>query len=305
MDRLKKFKEQWTTVEKRTGLSYREFREEYVRPRRPVILTDAATRAGWPALQKWSPDYLKEKIGAKMVEVRGGKYHVISESQQYRFSDYLDACLASTPDNPVPYMYGVPIPEELPELMEDFSDMPFYFPDRLRSSFAPPRWRVRHGLLTFLVGGNGARFPELHFDRDHMDVFVTQVCGEKEFIVISPDQTQFVYQDKQYFTKSAIEDVENPDFEQYPLFENVRPAHALVKPGETIYVPDGWWHTTKVANFSVGISMNTVNALNWAKFTADTCRVRANSSALKRNLRKLHMKVGGMCLTVAETLRSP
>lgn len=305
MDKLEKFKERWTTIEKRSGLSYSAFVEEYVKPRRPVILTDAATNAGWRALEKWTPEYLKQKIGSKTVELRGGKFHVLSESREYRFSEYVDECLASTPENPAPYMYGVPIAEELPELMQDFSDLPYYFPDRLRSSFAPPRWRVPYGLLTFLVGGKGACFPELHFDRDHMDVFVTQVCGNKEFIVISPDQTEYVYQDERFRTKSAIQDVENPDFERYPLFENVRPAHGLVQPGETVYVPDGWWHTTKVSNFSVAVSMNTVNALNWGAFTADTCRTRPNSSSIKRNLRRLHMKVGGMYLSLAEALKSP
>ena len=43
------------SVDRRANLSLEEFQEEYARPGRPVILTDA-TR-GWKALE-WTPEYL-------------------------------------------------------------------------------------------------------------------------------------------------------------------------------------------------------------------------------------------------------
>src|SRR5690242_1995496 len=43
-------------IDRRERLSRREFTEEYLRPRRPVVIADAAK--DWPALRLWNHDYL-------------------------------------------------------------------------------------------------------------------------------------------------------------------------------------------------------------------------------------------------------
>ena len=154
-----------------------------------------------------------------------------------------------------------------------------------------------------LVGGSGVRFPELHFDNYHMDVFVTQVCGDKEFIVLSPEQTEFVYQDPKYHTKSQISDIENPDLDRFPLFANAKIARVLVAEGETIYVPSGWWHTTKISEFSVAVSMNTINAFNWAAFCADHCTAKNVPNPIRRFAKRAYFKAGGAYLTMTEFLQ--
>ena len=38
---------------------------------RPVILT--GEMAAWPALTRWTPDYLKAAIGDRLIEFQGGR----------------------------------------------------------------------------------------------------------------------------------------------------------------------------------------------------------------------------------------
>jgi hypothetical protein len=48
-------------IEKRTGLTREEFIENYLKPSRPVVFTDLAK--DWPAVQKWTFEWLRENHG--------------------------------------------------------------------------------------------------------------------------------------------------------------------------------------------------------------------------------------------------
>ena len=48
-------------IDRRAGLSRDQFEREYLRPLRPVILTDAISH--WRALERWSPQFFKEEYG--------------------------------------------------------------------------------------------------------------------------------------------------------------------------------------------------------------------------------------------------
>ena len=48
------------TVERRVGLSPQSFQTEFLKANKPVILTDFIN--DWPAKEKWSFDFFKEKI---------------------------------------------------------------------------------------------------------------------------------------------------------------------------------------------------------------------------------------------------
>src|SRR4029079_12430772 len=58
-------------VEKRSGVSSDEFVMRYVRGCRPVVLTDLAR--DWPALQRWSPQDLKERFGHLDVAIHAAR----------------------------------------------------------------------------------------------------------------------------------------------------------------------------------------------------------------------------------------
>jgi len=47
------------------NISPEDFKKHYLTPRRPLIIKNLTTN--WPAREKWTPDYLKQVVGNKVV----------------------------------------------------------------------------------------------------------------------------------------------------------------------------------------------------------------------------------------------
>ena len=62
----------------------------------------------------------------------------------------------------------------------------------------------------------------------------------------------------------------DPNLERFPLPVRAQGARFKLHPGETFFVPPGgWWHTARILNPSVTISINGVNRANGAAFRHD------------------------------------
>ena len=108
-----------------------------------------------------------------------------------------------------------------------------------------------------------------------------QLYGDKEYIVLSPDQTRFLYPaDGRAANKSRITDLLHPDLEAFPLFDQAEGVRFQLHPGETLFVPSGWWHTARILGPSVTVSINGLNRANSAAFRRDHCEAIAQRSHL-------------------------
>jgi hypothetical protein len=76
MDRHWQLSNTGSKIERRMGLTADEFLERYYAPGRPVILV--GEMAEWPALSRWTPAYLRDAIGAKLVEFQGERSKNVS-----------------------------------------------------------------------------------------------------------------------------------------------------------------------------------------------------------------------------------
>jgi hypothetical protein len=81
-------------IERRQSLSREEFYVRYKAGSRPVIIVDGMK--DWPALAKWTPDYLDQVCGDEMVQVMAGRnsdanYEIRSDAHRtvMRFGDYV------------------------------------------------------------------------------------------------------------------------------------------------------------------------------------------------------------------------
>jgi hypothetical protein len=59
-------------ADRRTGLTREEFAEEYLKPLKPVVFTDLMDP--WPAKNKWTVAFFKEKYGHLEVPVYSANY---------------------------------------------------------------------------------------------------------------------------------------------------------------------------------------------------------------------------------------
>lgn len=88
-------------------------------------------------------------------------------------------------------------------------------------------------------GGQGSKVA-LHYDIDLSHVFLNQFHGRKRVVLFSPEQSKYIYQHP--FTVASYVDVNNPDYEKYPALRKVQGFETILNPGETIFMPSGYWH---------------------------------------------------------------
>jgi len=234
------------------------FQREYVLPLRPVVVTGAINH--WGARGKWTPNFFRQEHGTHVVDV---------DDRHWRLSDLIDEIETSTPEKPAPYMHNQLLAKWPAELLVDVSPMPECTrPNWLESSAIPSLQPLT--FIELYIGGAGARFPVLHYDNLHTHAFLMQLYGEKEYLALAPDQASLLYpQAGRAANKSSVDSLEKPDLKRFPLFDQAKGVRFKLNPGETLFVPAGWWHTARILSTSITVSINAVNKANWSAFRRD------------------------------------
>ncbi len=259
------------SIERREKLTYEEFAKDYLYANTPVIVTDALR--DWKALQRWTPEFFKREFGTMKFSLddtskAGFKYPGQQNGPvEYTMDRFIDRVLSSTEENPAPYFRNQILYELFPSLKQDIEPLPEYF----QPNWLPDHYMVKYvnkvlnrgAALELYIGGQGGAFPVLHYDGAGSHAFLMQIYGQKRFIIYPPSQELFLYPspDKQNF--SLISNIYNPDLEKFPLFTKAEPTVFILEPGEMLFIPSHWWHTTKMLSPSISISVNVLNQSNW------------------------------------------
>jgi cupin-like protein len=269
-------------IDRRTGLSAAQFQLEYMRPPRPVILTDAISH--WRAMGRWSPQFFKSEYGDLEVVVDG---------EAMALGELIDRVETSTEDNPAPYLRNQALAEWPPDLLAEVSPMPACTkPNWLESRLFPRGEKL--AAIEVYIGGRGAQFHVLHYDGLHTHAFLMQLYGDKEYIAFSPEQTEFMYAPKNgRANESRVGDVLHPDLAEFPLFDQAQGVRFQLHQGETLFVPGGWWHTARILSSSVTVSINGVNRANSAEFRRDYSDAIASRSPLLRFVARTGLRFAG------------
>ena len=239
-------------VEKRSALSREEFLERYVRACRPVVLTDVTH--DWPAMHRWSPADLRRRFGEQTVEIQDGRdadpryeENKLAHRRNVPLAPFVDRVLAGGPTNDY-YMTAnnevLRTPQFAP-LLDDIGSLP---PACDRTQLAQRS--------SFWFGPAGTRTPLHH---DTLMLFHTQVVGRKRWRLVSPLETPKLYNYNGVF--SPI-DVDQPDLNRYPLFDQVTVLDVVVEPGETMFLPLAWWHQVLSLDVSLSFSYSNLDIPN-------------------------------------------
>jgi hypothetical protein len=236
----------YKVVEKRAQLSRDEFEQRFVRGCRPVVITGLAR--DWPAMSCWSPQYLKNHFGHLEVEVQAERqsdpqYEVnkLQHRRRVRLGDFVDQVLAAGPSNDHYLTANNELlrrPEFAP-LLRDIGMLPDYCDaSRLANS------------CSFWFGPAGTATPLHH---DTLMLFLTQIVGRKRWRFVSPLETPRLYN---YYDVYSPVDIDRPDLYRYPDFAKVTVLDAVVEPGESMFLPLGWWHQVTALDLSLSFSFS-------------------------------------------------
>jgi len=194
----------------------------------------------WP-LCALGPDALRAQFGEVPVRARVGDYINTAFApdramKDMRLRDYLDLVAAPAPGLP-PYVGNLEL-----RAMNHLCHWPAYF-DRM----GPPR---------FWLGPVGTVTP-LHCDYD--DNIFAQIRGTKRIMLAPPHHADYLYvREANPVLFGSPVDAEAPDFERYPLARQATLIEVIVRPGDMLYVPAGWYHQVRALDFSL-------SANRWAR----------------------------------------
>ena len=278
-------------VERRSNLSDAEFRARYLVPRHPVVITDAAR--AWPIHGRGTPDYFRSAYGNCRVRVLG---------QDCRLGDLLDQLERATPDKPGPYPCKYEIAKDLRNLLAEVEPRFSYsLPDRQASALVPQRLFDEVNNLEIFFGGSGGKFPYLHYDVMHLHAWITQLHGDKEFVLYAPGQEPYLYVNPELPWQSGIRNHHNPDYARYPEFRKARAQTVVLRPGETLFLPCGWWHTARSLTMTISIAFDQLGPDNWNDFVGDVvAQKRRERRAVAAALLGFYLRLVGPLLSLAE-----
>lgn len=260
--KLKELDPHYARIEKRAHVPRAEFMERYVRGSRPVVLTGVARH--WPALKRWSPQDLRERFGHLDVEIQAERsadpnYEVnkLDHQRRVRLSEFVDRVLAGGASNDY---YLTANNEALRQpgfapLLDDIGALPD-FCDRAALAQRASFWFGPAGTVT-----------PLHHDT--LMLCHTQIVGRKRWRFISPLQSPKLYN---HFEVYSPIDLDRPDLDRYPLFRDVTVLEVIAEPGDTVFLPLGWWHQVTALDVSLSFSYSNLAFPNHYHFANPTIR---------------------------------
>lgn len=235
-------------IERKYKLTRQEFLRDYYSTNRPVIIQGAMDN--WAAMHKWNPAWLKENFGDRIVEVQANRnadrlYEINMEKlkKQMLFGDYVDMITGHESTNDF-YMTAYNTSqnsEALKELWNDIDGLPEYLD-------------VNSDRKGFLWFGPAGTITPLHHDLTNN--FMAQVCGRKLIKLVSACQMPYVYNHQHCYSQI---DMDNIDYERYPLFKKATVIELILEPGEILFLPIGCWHY--VRGLDISLTMSFTNFL--------------------------------------------
>jgi hypothetical protein len=234
----------YTPVSKVTGISRDEFYENYLKPRVPVIFTDLAK--DWKATSLWTFDYFREHYGHWDVPMYDSSFHAPGKGyMQPAFHKRFDAYLDEIEAGPTRLRFhNFQLLKLAPELREHYE--------------TPTIMDGFYNFALMFFGGKDARL-NLHYDIDCSHVFLTHFQTRKKVFLYSPDQGTCLY--KLPSTNHSHVDVLEPDLEQYPAFKLAKGMEADLEHGETLFIPQLWWHYVYYSEGGFSLSLRANDSI--------------------------------------------
>lgn len=242
-----------TTIERISAPSAEVFLREYVLAQRPVILTDLFR--GQPITAIDTEAKARAQLGAMPVTVQAGyeRYYtsIIGSLLQGEFTldmPMRESTLAGYLDH---------VAQE-PTSRDICAEVPGNLMQSLKPLFEPPAYcKGANGELDPLYSyelwmANRGNFTHLHYDGDQRQALQYQVFGEKRVILVPPAQSKKLapISNTVALSPEGLSERELDDF-----VRSVGGMHAVLKPGDTLFLPALIWHGFQYLDTTMAITL--------------------------------------------------
>jgi hypothetical protein len=260
-------------IERKRGLTVDAFLRDHLAQSAPVVVADAMD--AWEARRRWTPGYLREKLGSFEVQIYDDLFQLLDVGP---LEDYLDRYFggrAPAGDLRIPYVRWYaelrkydefPWADKAFEVLAPDWAMPAFLPtSAYLLPYCPPDGAISatdrpFPAKGFFISAKGCR-TRLHSDPWASDAVLFQAHGRKRFVMYSPDQAELLVHG------GEVVDIDRPDPAAFPAFARARATfETVLEPGEAIFIPAGWFHHVATLEDSISLTWNFVHMTTWKRF---------------------------------------
>lgn len=220
------------------------FNRKYFNVQKPLIIKGLSKNTD--AACKWSIPYFKKTVGDVLVDVydnsnkQSAKSAFTDPDLKMKFSDYLDILCKNEPTDLRIFLFDL-----------------FKYSDQLKNDFPCPY--LFKGMLDnighMFFGGKGTTV-RIHYDIDMSNVLHTHFGGRKRVVLIAPEYSSMLYC-LPLNTYSLI-DPDKPDYKKYPALKLVKGYDFILEPGDSLFMPSGYWHYMTYLESSFSVSYRRI-----------------------------------------------
>ncbi|CAI5732321.1 unnamed protein product [Hyaloperonospora brassicae] len=279
-------------------LTFRDFYEQHSRV--PFIICNALIE--WKASKEWTMEKLSERFSSDVKHRITHNLDIVSSSatMEMSFADYIQYASHQHDETPL-YIFDAQFGEKMPSMLEEYriEDLKVFEEDFLSVSADPKAIDGNKTPSTDVnveVGGKkvrkstkkkrfvGSARPEFrwivigpqrtgapwHQDPARTSAWNALVKGRKRWAIYPPDTVPPGVN----ASKDGDSGVGMPSLMWYlhvypTLTPDQKPLEIIQEEGETIYVPNGWWHLVLNLDMTIAVTQNMVDSHNVFMFMKD------------------------------------
>ncbi|KAF9180923.1 hypothetical protein BGZ50_005834 [Haplosporangium sp. Z 11] len=214
------------------------FYRRYGYPNRPVMLQNSGVES-WPAWEQWTLDALAAKYGDTPFRVANLDSDEVP-GFSLCFRDFLHYVRYNKDQDPL-YLFDPYFADTVPEMGNAY---------KASDSRPPYRW--------MLIGPQRTGAP-WHIDPSGTSAWNTLLSGHKRWALYPPHNVPPGHDPTSSKRTSSV----SWYLDVYPyLPPELRPIEIVQHPGQTIYVPSGWWHMVLNMDDTVAVTQNFADETN-------------------------------------------